>query len=129
MKLTQTEHQICDDYEQLSLFSYFRQSETYNPIKDYAKHGSGFENGKHRIKKFFAENSSLNDRIKFLKKEYGVGGFGIPGEKPCFVHNGRSDASCHTIEYYDENMQNIELKITYSELAKVISEMIPKNEY
>lgn len=129
MKLTQTEHQICDDYEQLSLFSYFHQVGTYNPIKDYAKHGSGFENGKYRIKKFFAENSNLNDRIKFLKKEYGVGGFGTPVEKPCCVHGGWSDANCHTIKYYDENMKNIELKVTYSELAKVISEMILKNEY
>lgn len=37
-------------------------------------HGSGFTNGKTRIYNFFVDNSSKTDRVKFLKKEFGIGG-------------------------------------------------------
>ena len=37
-------------------------------------YGSGFSDGKFRIEKFFKEDHSLPEQIKFLKKEYGTGG-------------------------------------------------------
>ncbi|MBR1382678.1 MAG: N-6 DNA methylase, partial [Ruminococcus sp.] len=36
--------------------------------------GSGFSDGKFRIEKYFKENHSLPEQIKFLKSEYGIGG-------------------------------------------------------
>lgn len=39
--------------------------------------GSGFENGKQRIKEYFEKCTNLKDRADFLKKEYGVGGWSM----------------------------------------------------
>ena len=60
-------------YEQLDIFSYLEphtENTIFNPIEEFAKHGSGFVNGKKRIIDFFAENENLTDRANFLKKEY-----------------------------------------------------------
>ncbi len=37
-------------------------------------YGCGFSDGKFRIEKYFKEEHSLPEQIKFLKKEYGIGG-------------------------------------------------------
>ena len=119
-------------YEQLDIFSYLEphtKNTIFNPIEEFAKHGSGFVNGKKRIVAFFMENEILNDRANFLKKEYGVGGFGIPCDKPFIIHDGCSDAKGCSFQYYNENMENIKVEITYTELAKTISEMIADNRY
>ena len=119
-------------YGQLDIFSYLEPQKehiTFNPIEEFAKHGSGFVNGKKRIVAFFAENENLTDRAIFLKKEYGVGGFGIPCDKPFIIHDGCSDAKGCSCQYYNENMENIKVEITYAELAKTISEMIADNRY
>ena len=49
--------------------------------KDYwlASRGSGVESGKFRIAEFFAEEHTLPEKIKFLKREYGDGGMGSAG--------------------------------------------------
>ena len=57
-------------YEQLDIFSYLEpntENTIFNPIEEFAKHGSGFVNGKKRIIDFFAENENLTDRANFLK--------------------------------------------------------------
>ena len=86
-------------------------------------------NGKKRIVDFFAENENLTDRASFLKKEYGVGGFGMHCDKPFIIHDGWSDAKGCSCQYYNENMENIKVEITYTELAKTISEMIADDRY
>lgn len=116
---------------QMSILEIFQNPvlETYNPIEDYARRGSGFRGGKERIRNFFSQNSNLQDRISFLKKEYGVGGFGSPGKKPFYIHSGDYNAKGHIIQYYNENLENIEMRISYSELAKVIQTMIEEDRY
>ena len=119
-------------YEQLDIFSYLepRTEQTiFNPIEEFAKHGSGFVNGKKRIIDFFAENENLTDRANFLKNEYGVGGFGIPCDKTFIVHGGNSDAKGCSCEYYNENMENVKVDIPYNELARTIALMILENRY
>ena len=119
-------------YEQLDIFSYLephKEHITFNPIEEFAKHGSGFVNGKKRIVVFFAENENLTDRANFLKKEYGVGGFGMPCDEPFIVHGGNSDAKCCSCEYYNENMENVKVDIPYKELARTIALMISENRY
>lgn len=119
-------------YEQLDIFSYLEQQTeqtAFNPIEEFAKHGSGFVNGKKRIIAFFAENENLTDRANFLKREYGVGGFGMPCDEPFIVHGGNSDAKCCSCEYYDENMENVKVDIPYKELARAIASMIAENRY
>ena len=119
-------------YKQLDIFSYLEQhteKTIFNPIEEFAKHGSGFVNGKKRIIDFFSENENLTDRANFLKKEYGVGGFVMPCNKPFIIHDGWSDSKGCSCQYYNENMENINVEITYTELAKTISEMIADNRY
>ena len=119
-------------YEQLDLFSYLEpqtKHTTFNPIEEFAKHGSGFVNGKKRIIDFFSENKNLTDRANFLKNEYGVGGFGTPCDEPFIVHGGNSDAKGCSCEYYNENMENVKVDIPYKELAKTIDLMIAENRY
>lgn len=117
-------------YTQLDIFSFLEpEKKIFNPIEEFAKHGSGFVNGKKRIIDFFAENENLTDRVNFLKKEYGVGGFGMPCDEPFIIHGGDSNAKGCSCEYYNENMENVSVKISYKELAKTIESMIIKNRY
>lgn len=116
---------------QMSIFDFLQDTthETFNPIAAYAMHGSGFVRGKERIKRFFSENLKQSDRVAFLKKEYGVGGFGFYSRDPCVVHQGGSDASGHTIEYNDENGKSCEIKVTYAELEREIDRLIASGKY
>lgn len=119
-------------YEQLDIFSYIEQDTEqtiFNPIEEYAKHGSGFVDGKKRIIDFFSKNENLTDRANFLKKEYGVGGFGMPCDKPFIIYDGWSDAKGCACQYYNENMEKVKVNITYIELAKTIALMISNGSY
>ena len=119
-------------YGQLDIFSYLEphtENTIFNPIEEFAKHGSGFVNGKKRIIDFFAENENLTDRANFLKKEYGVGGFGMPCDEPFIVYDGLNDAKGCSFQYYNENMENVKVNITYIELAKTIALMISNGIY
>lgn len=117
--------------DQMSIFDFLQDTakETFNPIAAYAMHGSGFVNGKERITKFFSENPKKSDRVTFLKKEYGVGGFGFWSNDSCVVHQGMSDASGHRIEYNDENGKMCEIKVTYAELEVEIDRLIASGRY
>jgi Uri superfamily endonuclease len=115
---------------QMSIFSFIQnESQEYNPIEDYANGGSGFTNGKKRIAEFFHSNTDKKERIDFLKKEYGVGGFGSPTKKPNYIHGADHSQNGHKIEYYNENMENIKLSISYEELECVIDRMIIDGRY
>ena len=116
---------------QISVFDIMddRSKQIFNPIAEYAMHGSGFVNGKERITKFFSENPKKSDRVTFLKKEYGVGGFGFWSNDPCVVHQCMSDASGHRIEYNDENGKMCEIKATYDELEREIDRLIASGRY
>ena len=71
-------------YKQMELFP-----KEFNPIEEYAKLGSSTSGGKERIKDFFEHNKNLSERIGFLKKEYGAGGFGSPACRRRRVGDGR----------------------------------------
>lgn len=119
-------------YEQLDIFSFLEpqtEQTIFNPIEEYAKRGSGFRDGKKRIIAFFAENENLTDRSNFLKKEYGIGGFGSPCDAPFIVYDGWSDAKGCWCQYYNENMDIVKVDISYIELAKTIALMIAENRY
>lgn len=117
--------------DQMSIFDFLQDTthETFNPIAAYAMHGSGFVRGKERITKFFSENPKKSDRVTFLKKEYGVGGFGFWSNDPCVVHQWMSDGSGHTIEYNDENGKMCAIKVTYDELEREIDRLILEDKY
>ena len=116
---------------QMSVFDIMddKPKQIFNPIAAYAMHGSVSVKGKERITKFFAENPKQSDRVTFLKKEYGVGGFGFWSNDSCVVHQGMSDASGHRIEYNDENGKMCEIKVTYAELEREINRLILEDKY
>lgn len=119
-------------YQQLDIFAFLNKStkpKTFNPIGEFALHGSGFANGKKRIQNFFLSNNSISDRVKFLKNEYGVGGFGMSCDKPFVIHDGWSNASGCQCQYLNEDMQNVTVDISYNDLADVIQALISDGRY
>lgn len=119
-------------YEQLNIFSFLEPHEkhnSFNPIEEFAKEGSVTENGKKRIIAFFTKNENLTDRANFLKNEYGVGGFTFNCDKPFIIHYSCSSAKGCYFEYYNENMENIKVNITFPQLANTIDLMIEESRY
>lgn len=122
-------NQVC--IGQMSLFDLFptEQSEKFNPISEYAMKGSLYQDGKQRIFEYFLANKNKKDRIAFLKKEYGVGGFGFMTDKPCVVHDAMHDAKSHVIQYNDENGTNHKMIISYLQLEREIDRLITEDKY
>lgn len=119
-------------YQQLNIFSFLdkpTEIKTFNPIEEFTLRGSGFANGKKRIQNFFLSNNSISDRVKFLKNEYGVGGFGMPCDKPFVLHDGWSNASGCQCQYLNEDMQNVTVDISYNDLADAIQTLISDGRY
>ena len=116
---------------QMNLFDLFPadKNEKFNPVSEYAMKGSLFVNGKKRIFMYFSENKNQSDRIKFLKKEYGVGGFGFMTDKQCIVHDAMHDAKSHEIQYNDENGTNHKMIISYAQLEREIDRLITEDKY
>lgn len=94
----------------------------FTALHDEIMRGSGFENGKFRIEKFYTEKKPTNkDFADFLKDEYGTGG-----------HSGNDE-----ISFVDHDSKGIhftletgeKFKFTWSEVAKMTSEIIDKGEY
>ena len=124
------------DYEvdgQLSIFDLIEtENKVFNPLEALALRGTGFRDGMKRVKGYFNENHTITDKAKFLKKEYGQGGFGSPTRKCGYIHdmdtfgNGNKDIR---FAYCDENLNVIESYCTFEQLAKVITDMIAKGTY
>ena len=122
------------DYEvegQISIFDVLKTEDSFNPLEALALHGSGFCGGMKRIYVYFMEGHSMKDKAMFLKKEYGIGGFGSPVKKPCVIHEmcTYSHGKDIAFAYYDENLNNIETSCTWEQLAKTITNMISKGKY
>ena len=124
------------DYEvdgQLSIFDLIEtDSKPFNPLEALALHGTGFVDGMKRVKAYFSENHTISEKAKFLKKEYGIGGFSSPTKKPCYIHSFDSFSNTkHDVvfAYYDENMNDILSGCSWEELAKTITSMISKGTY
>lgn len=108
------------------------RNNSFDPVEVYVLHGSGFVDGKIRIKKYFQKNKNKKDRIAFLKKEYGTGGFSCHcdcKDKRCVVYGGDHDTSGHSIKYIDENGSEDKISITYNVLADVIDKLIALKSY
>ena len=123
----------CDGQMSLSDFIQDDNNIQFNPLEALALCGTGFVNGMDRVYKFFTQDKhTLQEKAQFLKKEYGLGGFGSPTKKPCYIHdmdtfgNNKHDIQ---FKYYDEDMNNIQAYCSWNELAKVITEMISKGKY
>lgn len=112
-------------YENIQNFEngiYFSQQE----IDRVLTRGSGFEEGKYRINQMFSKNTTLKEKIQFLKKEYGEG-----GSSPAvgFI-NVNYDAKGMSLSRYREiGKDEIKIILKWDKVAKRIDELIQLDRY
>lgn len=86
------------------------------------KYGSGFENGKMRICHEYAKNPTISEFAKFLKEEYGLGGW-----------NGctHDDRGIELIERDKSNYDSIleKVNLSWNKVAKYIAKLIDCDNY
>ena len=97
---------------------------TKDEIDENLRKGSGFSDGKKRIYDFFREEHTLKEKADFLKNEYGIGGSshalsGAMGSGEWHDANG--------IKYSKGNAE--EIKLSWSDVAKRINDLIKENKY
>ena len=88
--------------------------------------GSGFEEGKYRINQMFSKNTTLKEKVQFLKKEYGEG-----GSSPAvgFI-NANYDAKGMSLSRYREiGKDEIKITLKWDKVAKRIDELIQLDRY
>ncbi len=119
---------------QMTLFDFMGQTETKEPtykqlqeqmIKRQLKRGSGFEHGKFRIYEKYQKNPSINEFAEFMKKEYGLGGYGSYGDSQ------HHDAKGIKMTWQKEDTRELiaEAFLKWNEVAVHIGDLIDDNEY
>ena len=112
-------------YENIQNFEngiFFSQQE----IDRVLTRGSGFEEGKYRINQMFSKNTTLKEKVQFLKKEYGEG-----GSSPAvgFI-NVNCDAKGMSLSRYREiGKDEIKITLKWDKVAKRIDELIQLDRY
>lgn len=112
-------------YENIQNFEngiFFSQQE----IDRVLTRGSGFEEGKYRITQMFSKNTTLKEKVQFLKKEYGEG-----GSSPAvgFI-NVNYDAKGMSLSRYREiGKDEIKITLKWDKVAKRIDELIQLDRY
>lgn len=112
-------------YENIQNFEngiYFSQQE----IDRVLTRGSGFEEGKYRINQMFSKNTTLKEKVQFLKKEYGEG-----GSSPAvgFI-NVNYDAKGMSLSRYREiGKDEIKITLKWDKVAKRMDELIQLDRY
>lgn len=111
----------------------FKAQEGYNPdrkqfitndeINKLLRGGSQFSEGKYRIYTFFTEHSDLQERIKFLKEEYGTGGYGNGNDHENHDAKGLSFSHGNGLEPYAK------VFLKWNDIAKRIDTLIKTNAY
>lgn len=92
--------------------------------------GSGFENGKYRIKKFFLNNTNTKDRIAFVKKEYGIGGCGYSLSKNEYGISGYDTIYGKGITVSFKSLKGMnEYLFSWKEVVNCIDKLINNNNY
>ena len=86
--------------------------------------GSGFDQGKERITKYFKENHTLQEKANFIKDEYGIGG-GSHAVSGAMGSDEWHDAKGLKLQ---KNHCN-DVFLTWSNVAKHIDELLSKNLY
>ena len=87
-------------------------------------YGSGFSDGKFRIQKYFSEEHSSPEQIKFLKDEYGTGGGSKRGGDEWHDAKGITYARGKTIGSPD-----CKITMKWSEVASRIDRLVSEEKY
>lgn len=88
-------------------------------ITEDLKRGSGFVNGKERIRAMYEKDITKTERIKLLKDEYGIGGYIIDGLMQSH------DSKGITIELETGQKKSY----TWNKIHDLILELINSGEY
>ena len=85
--------------------------------------GSGVEHGKYRIYLYFTEQHTAAEKAAFLKKEYGIGGFGRKGYDEWHEGKGITFSRGRAMKPYEK------ITLTWPQVARRIDEMIAQGRY
>lgn len=112
-------------YENIQNFEngiYFSQQE----IDRVLTRGSGFEEGKYRINQMFSKNTTLKEKVQFLKKEYGEG-----GSSPAvgFINVNYDAKGMSLSRYLEIGKDEIKITLKWDKVAKRIDELIQLDRY
>ena len=97
---------------------------TEDEVLESLSRGSGVDRGKERITKFFKENHTLQEKVNFLKDEYGIGG-----------HSHAVSGAMGSDEWHDAKGLKLQKNdcnavfLTWTSVTKHIDELLSKNRY
>lgn len=97
-------------------------------LREVILRGTGFVNGKQRVKKLFEEKQTASERIQGLKKEYGLGGWGSPLDGYGLCGASTFNSKGITVEWKDEEGKKEDI-IPWKTIEKEISSMINEGAY
>lgn len=83
--------------------------------------GTGFENGKYRVYKYFSSNPDSQNAAHFLSNEYGIGGFGGP-DGISVMHDSKGIS-------ITKGNPNAEITLNWTKVANRIIELIQQDKY
>ena len=116
------------DKPQMSMFDLLEPQEKSREeqlIERQLLRGSGIEDGKYRIYEKYFTDPTVKEYAKFLKDEYGIGGYGYGQERQ--DHNGKGIRMEWQDREYPENSIRIDLK--WNEVAVHIADLIDEDKY
>lgn len=108
------------------------QEKTWNPLEELAKYGSQTQDSKQRILDAMITLGNYNDMVAFVKKEYGIGGFGIPRTNREIYHMSSGDwnSARIMIGWYEPNGdEEIRKMYTWRMLTDKILDLIMEGRY
>ena len=85
--------------------------------------GSGVEHGKYRIYLYFTEQHTAAEKAAFLKKEYGIGGFGRKGYDEWHEGKGVTFSRGRAMKPYEK------LTLTWPQVTRRIDALITQGRY
>lgn len=97
---------------------------TDDEIDNSLKRGSGFQNGINRIFSYFQNNPNIQERVKFLIKEYGTGGYSHALSNADYSH---IDHDFKGMSFKKKNCKTLHLK--WPQIVQRIDEMIKNGRY
>ncbi len=112
-------HFTANEYQQSMVQRFITEDE----IDKLFTRGSGMDRGKIRIYLYFKEHTDLKERIQFLKKEYGTGGYGGG------IFNEWHDAKGISFSRGDIFSPLSKVNIKWNEAAKRIDRLIKSGRY
>lgn len=105
---------------QLSIFDIVEIDAKEELIKRQLCRGSGFENGKYRIKTYIERGERMSEFPKWLSKEYGLGG--------CYYSEEGNTSNAKGLEVFSRS-DDIKILLSWAEVAARLIDLVAKGLY